>query len=72
MRPPRDSEDESESDEAGRASSDEEVAAAADMAASALRTLGSNDPYSMCYDPLALLFYLQPDAFTRAPVAIPG
>ena len=36
-------------------------------AATALRTLGGLDPYSMCYDPLALLFHLQPDAFAPAP-----
>lgn len=45
-------------------------------AAAALRALGSLDPYSMCYDPLALLFHLHPDAFTHdqtpTPVQVSG
>jgi hypothetical protein len=41
----------------------EDSSSSAVAAAVALRTLGSLDPYSMCYDPLALLFHLQPDAF---------
>ena len=40
-------------------------------AAQALRALGSLDPYSMCYDPLALLFHLQPDAFTCDAAPVP-
>ena len=40
-------------------------------AAVALRALGSLDPYSMCYDPLALLFHLQPGAFSRGATPIP-
>jgi len=40
-------------------------------AARALRVLGSNDAYSMCYDPLALLYHLQPDAFLLERAAIP-
>ena len=32
-------------------------------AAAMLRRLGSLDAYSMCYDPLALLYHLEPDAF---------
>ena len=52
-----------------------EDGAAAGAAARALRTLGGLDPYSMCYDPLALLFHLQPDAFTHSaptPVRVSG
>ena len=26
--------------------------------------VGQSDPYLMCYDPLAMLFHMQPDAFT--------
>lgn len=39
-------------------------------AAAVLRALGRLDPHSMCYDPLALLYHLQPGAFssTQAPV----
>ena len=40
-------------------------------AAVALRALGSLDPYSMCYDPLALLFHLQPSAFSHDATPIP-
>lgn len=46
-----------------------------DVPPKALRTLGGLDPYSMCYDPLALLFHLQPDAFTHGeptPVRVSG
>lgn len=39
--------------------------------ATALRALGSLDPYSMCYDPLALLYHLQPDAFAFEQTATP-
>lgn len=46
------------------------------VAGTTLRTLGSLDPYSMCYDPLALLFHLHPDAFTSSleptPVRVSG
>ena len=35
----------------------------ADRARGMLRTLGALDPYSMCFDPLALFYHLQPDAF---------
>lgn len=45
-------------------------------AARAMRALGSEDPYSMCYDPLALLYHLEPEAFeaeaTRIPVRVSG
>lgn len=36
-------------------------------AARLLRRLGELDPYAYCYDPLALLYELQPDAFEAAP-----
>ena len=40
-------------------------------AAMALQVLGGLDPYSMCYDPLALMYHLQPDAFEcEAPIAV--
>ena len=35
-------------------------------AALRLRRLGELDPYAYCYDPLALLYLLQPDAFDTA------
>ena len=38
---------------------------------SLLHVLGRSDPYSMCYDPLALLFHLQPDAFEVEPTPVP-
>ena len=40
-------------------------------AATALRVLGRLDPYSMCYDPLALLFFLEPGAFTLGQATTP-
>ena len=54
-----------------RGGSSEGDSGAGAAAASALRTLGSLDPYSMCYDPLALLYHLQPDAFSCAPTPTP-
>ena len=42
----------------------EQQRAAVRATATAMRALGSLDPYSMCYDPLAMLFHMQPDAFT--------
>lgn len=61
----------------GEASGTASAGDARAAAAMALRTLGSLDPYSMCYDPLALLYFLQPDAFecddsTAVPVRVSG
>ena len=38
---------------------------------SLLRVLGRSDPYAMCYDPLALLFHLEPEAFEVDSTPIP-
>ena len=42
-------------------------------AARVLRAFGEHDPYAFCYDPLALLYHLQPEAFgvaVSAPVRL--
>ena len=52
---------------AGAGSSEAAGDSAHPEAARLLRRLGELDPYAYCYDPLALLYQLQPDSFDAAP-----